>query len=78
MKYFQAPKPLAKFKEPILDCSRERDTCYHKDMISMQTIGSEDCLFLNVYTPKLSDAKDLAVMIWIHGGAFASGSGNSE
>lgn len=47
-------------------------------MLSMETIGSEDCLFLNVFTPKLSDAKDLPVMIWIHGGAFASGSGNSD
>ncbi|XP_055324324.1 esterase B1-like [Sitodiplosis mosellana] len=75
---FTAPKALEKFKEPVLDCSRERDPCYHKDMISLETVGSEDCLFLNVYTPKLSDAKDLPVMIWIHGGAFASGSGDSD
>lgn len=67
-----------KFKEPILDCSHERDSCYHKDMISFEPIGSEDCLFLNVYTPKLSKAMDLPVMIWIHGGAFASGSGSSD
>ncbi len=33
---------------------------------------SEDCLFLNVYTPGLDDAHR-PVMVWIHGGAFAIG-----
>ena len=37
--------------------------------------GSEDCLFLNVYTPSL--AGNRAVMFWIHGGGFLSGSGDS-
>lgn len=34
---------------------------------------SEDCLFLNIWTPK--DARKLPVMIWIHGGAYWWGSG---
>jgi para-nitrobenzyl esterase len=34
---------------------------------------SEDCLYLNIWTPK-QISKPLAVMIWIHGGAFVSGS----
>lgn len=74
----KAPKPLERFKESVLDCSRERDPCYHKDLITLEAVGSEDCLFLNVYTPKLSDKKDLPVMIWIHGGAFSAGSGDSD
>jgi para-nitrobenzyl esterase len=36
---------------------------------------SEDCLFLNVWTPGLDNAKR-PVMVWIHGGAFAIGSGS--
>src|SRR2546422_711402 len=36
---------------------------------------SEDCLFLNVWTPGLDDARR-PVMVWIHGGAFTSGSGS--
>jgi para-nitrobenzyl esterase len=37
-------------------------------------IMNEDCLFLNVWTPG-ADAKKRPVMLWIHGGGFAYGSG---
>ena len=36
---------------------------------------SEDCLVLNVITPEASRASKRPVMVWLHGGAFASGSG---
>ena len=44
---------------------------------SISKTSSEDCLFLNVWTPAgaKSGAK-LPVMIWIHGGAFVFGSGS--
>jgi para-nitrobenzyl esterase len=35
----------------------------------------EDCLRLNVWTPGLDNRKR-AVMVWLHGGGFATGSGN--
>jgi para-nitrobenzyl esterase len=40
-----------------------------------QTRGSEDCLYLNVWTPAKSAADRLAVMVWIHGGGFRDGTG---
>jgi para-nitrobenzyl esterase len=38
--------------------------------------SSEDCLFLNVWTPGLDTAKR-PVMVWLHGGGFANGSGGA-
>ena len=38
---------------------------------------SEDCLVLNVWSPGLGDGQRRAVMVYIHGGGFASGSGSS-
>ena len=42
--------------------------------------GSENCLFLNVYTPQseLADGggRGLPVMVWIHGGGLTAGSGD--
>lgn len=37
---------------------------------------SEDCLFLNVWTPAADDGAR-PVMVWIHGGAFVTGSGST-
>jgi para-nitrobenzyl esterase len=38
---------------------------------------SEDCLFLNVYTPSTATAKSkLPIFIWIHGGALVNGAGS--
>ena len=37
---------------------------------------SEDCLFLNVWTSGLDDAAR-PVMVWLHGGGFANGSGGA-
>ncbi|MCV7285288.1 carboxylesterase family protein [Mycolicibacterium wolinskyi] len=37
---------------------------------------SEDCLVLSVTAP--AEARDLPVMVWFHGGAYVSGSGESQ
>ncbi len=37
---------------------------------------SEDCLFLNVWTPALNDGGKRPVMVYFHGGAYNSGSGS--
>ena len=38
---------------------------------------SEDCLYLNVWTPALSADETLPVMVWIYGGAYYEGAGSS-
>ena len=39
--------------------------------------SSEDCLFLNVWTPGLRDGGSRPVLLYIHGGAYSHGSGSS-
>ncbi|XP_078603170.1 carboxylesterase 3-like [Branchiostoma floridae x Branchiostoma japonicum] len=38
---------------------------------------SEDCLFLNVYTPKVAATANLPAMVWLHGGGLIGGSGDT-
>lgn len=41
--------------------------------------SSEDCLYLNVWKPSgARQGAKLPVMVWIHGGAFVGGSGNTS
>lgn len=37
---------------------------------------SEDCLTLNVWTPKLAGPARLPVMVWFHGGGYTNGAGS--
>ncbi|KAK5647709.1 hypothetical protein RI129_002601 [Pyrocoelia pectoralis] len=76
---FKAPRP-PKSWEGTRDATKEGERCFSKHISNQSIGGSEDCLFLNVFTPQLpSKNKELkAVMVWIHGGAFLVGSGGWE
>ncbi len=39
---------------------------------------SEDCLFLNLWTPATSESDRLPVMVWFHGGGLVSGSASQS
>nr|ALO17576.1 juvenile hormone esterase like 7 [Scylla paramamosain] len=52
------------------------DTIIYKRLKPEEVKGSENCLFLNVFTPVVSSTPEkakLPVMVWLHGGAFYSG-----
>lgn len=51
---------------------------YHKEFYSadQEVMQSEDCLYLNIWTPAESAEERLPVLFWIHGGAFDHGSGS--
>lgn len=75
---FKAPQKLLKFDSEELDCTRERDACFHKSTIKRKFIGSEDCLNLNVYAPADHDSSPKAVMVFIHGGGYMMDSNSSD
>ncbi|EAT34191.2 AAEL013543-PA, partial [Aedes aegypti] len=79
---FKPPVPVQKFDHDVLDCQKEGSNCYSYMYYPPENEGfaSEDCLFLNVYTPKLPEGQDVAtlpVMLWIHGGGFNLESGDA-
>ena len=45
------------------------------EALRIDEVQDEDCLFLNIWSPGLDNARR-PVMVWIHGGAFIIGSGS--
>ncbi|HLX37289.1 MAG TPA: carboxylesterase family protein [Candidatus Binataceae bacterium] len=49
-------------------------TAFGSQCVQPGGAGSEDCLFLNVFTPESAGpTSDLPVMVWIHGGGLTKG-----
>ena len=70
---FQPPVPPSPW-EGVAECFEYAAAAPQKR--TSETI-SEDCLFLNVWTPGSDDGRKRPVMFYIHGGAYNHGSGSS-
>ncbi|KAK1828639.1 acetylcholinesterase [Podospora conica] len=71
--------PAAEPGRPIIDASAFGPVCPQTfpavPGLPPQS-GNEDCLFLNVYAP--ANARNLPVLVWIHGGGYGLGNANDD
>ncbi|XP_065344086.1 esterase FE4-like [Cloeon dipterum] len=74
---FQSPRAPVKWEGERV-AQKEGSDCLQGHFIHPIYAGSEDCLFINVYTPITGEKAQLPVMFWVHGGGFMSGSGSTE
>jgi para-nitrobenzyl esterase len=75
---WKAPQPPVAWKGQR-DAAHYGARCFqghiYADMVFQDNGPSEDCLYLNVYTPaNAKSGSKLPVMFWIHGGGYSGGS----
>lgn len=80
---FEPPKPPASWSG-VLSAKEDPQLCPQRNIFVHQEeiVGTEDCLYLNVYSPRLpgddKNAESYPVMIWFHGGGWVTGAGRSD
>lgn len=80
----QKPKPwtgIRSSRQYGFICPQDKGTGRQNDEEAFMfqwndSFDGEDCLRINVWTPGINDNKKRPVMVWLHGGGFAAGSGN--
>ncbi|KAF9496737.1 lipase [Pleurotus eryngii] len=75
---FKAPRPISKRSNVLRDASKFGNVCPQPASGNLGAPIAEDCLFLNVWRPQGANSRSkLPVLVWIHGGSFATGASSS-
>ncbi|KAM7363085.1 uncharacterized protein ACRADG_000137 [Cochliomyia hominivorax] len=74
---FRAPQPPESW-DNVLDCLHYKSKPLQRDFIKRIVLGSEDCLYLNIYAKTLKSEKPLPVMVWVYGGGYQIGEASRE
>ncbi|XP_070685773.1 acetylcholinesterase-like [Pempheris klunzingeri] len=90
---FKAPEPVDRW-EGVKDATKFPNSCYQvidtafpgfkgTEMWNPNTPLSEDCLFLNVWSPRFNKTQPQSsapapVLVWIYGGGFTSGTSSLD
>ncbi|PLC63461.1 hypothetical protein B9P82_13235 [Citrobacter sp. L55] len=70
------PEPWENIRDSTLfSFASCQDSEYYKKYNGEPGIFSEDCLYLNIWSPAVR-GHSLPVMVWLHGGSYTSGSGS--
>ena len=74
---WKPPAPAEAWSEPR-DATKKSKQCAQIAVLTGEydQNSTEDCLFLNVWTPDEVASEPRPVMVWIHGGGFTLGSGS--
>uniref|UniRef100_A0A1B6JSG6 Carboxylic ester hydrolase n=1 Tax=Homalodisca liturata TaxID=320908 RepID=A0A1B6JSG6_9HEMI len=75
---FKPPVPVRPWGEEIREAVADGPVCPQTSAQYFGPSSSEDCLYLNVYTKKLSSNAKLPVMVYLHAGGYAAVTGNSN
>lgn len=76
---WKAPQPLDNWKGIKMTTKfgpRPIQGIVFGDMHSLSDGLSEDCLYLNVWTPARFNKKDMPVLVYFYGGGFVAGDGS--
>ncbi|KAL7299138.1 hypothetical protein TKK_0007738 [Trichogramma kaykai] len=93
--YAEPPVGDLRFENPRLwtekwnetkNATEDQSACAQGNVGSSEILGSEDCLYINVFTPVVYEVNDtttsgserLPVIVYVHGGSFNFGSSNTS